>query len=119
MAKEKMNPYAALERAFHEPNRMAIVSSLSGAENGKTFVELKDECQLTDGNLSRHLKTLSNAGIIDIKKTFVKSKPQTKAYLSKKGRDEFLQYLKALETVLKKAVKNAKTATGKMKIKPA
>lgn len=113
MANKNTNPYAALERIFHEPNRMAIVSSLCGALEGKTFTELKEACSLTDGNLSRHLKTLSDAGAVVIEKSFVRSKPRTLVFLSDSGRNGFLQYLKALESVLKKASKKAKTAPAK------
>lgn len=97
------NPYEALERIFHEPNRLAIMSALARASGGLTFNDLKEECGLTDGNLSRHLKVLEEAGAVGIKKTFVGVKPQTTAHLSAKGRQNFLDYLKALEEVLKQA----------------
>lgn len=97
------NPYSALERVFHEPNRLAIMSALCGAANGLTFTELKDECDLTDGNLSRHLKALEEAKAIKIRKAFVGAKPQTTVTLSENGRESFLQYLQALEEVLQKA----------------
>ncbi len=97
------NPYAALERIFHEPNRLAIMSSLCASADGLTFTDLKEECKLTDGNLSRHLKALEEAKAIRIEKTFVKARPQTTIYLSDIGRENFLEYLKALEEVLQKA----------------
>jgi DNA-binding transcriptional ArsR family regulator len=99
------NPYEALEKIFHEPNRLSIMSSLCRSTHGLTFNDLKEECRLTDGNLSRHLKALEDAGAIAIKKTFVGVKPQTTAILSSKGRQQFLDYLKALEEVLKTAAK--------------
>jgi DNA-binding transcriptional ArsR family regulator len=97
------NPYEALERIFHEPNRLAIMSALCRASHGLTFTELKEECGLTDGNLSRHLKALEDAGAVSIKKAFVGVKPQTTVSLASKGRQHFLEYLQALEEVLKKA----------------
>lgn len=103
MSIQDENPYAALERIFHEPNRLAIMSALCGSSDGLTFGELKEECDLTDGNLSRHLKALEEARAIRIKKTFVGARPQTTVLLSDKGRESFLEYLKALEEVLKKA----------------
>jgi len=95
--------YEALEKLFHEPNRLAIVSSVCGSTKGRTFSELKGECGLTDGNLNRHLKVLEEAGVIRIEKRFVKSKPQTTVHLSKTGLKRFNEYLAALEGVLKKA----------------
>ena len=65
------NPYPRLERIFHEPGRLTIMSNLLGAPDGMTFTELKKACGLTDGNLSRHLKVLENAKAVTIKKRFV------------------------------------------------
>lgn len=47
-----------LERIFHEPNRLAVMSHLAAAAQGLTFPALRDACGLTDGNLNRHLKAL-------------------------------------------------------------
>ena len=92
------NPYAHLERIFHEPGRLTIMSDLLGAPKGLTFTELKKNSNLTDGNLSRHLKVLEEANAVTISKSFVKNRPQT--MVSKHGRKDFLAYLKALEAVL-------------------
>src|SRR5687768_13507527 len=104
--RKKDSPYAALNRIFHEPNRLSIVSALCNVTTGITFGELKEECNLTDGNLSRHLKALHAARVIRIKKSFVKSKPQTTIFLTDRGRDSFVEYLEALEEVLKKAAES-------------
>lgn len=97
------NPYASLERLFHEPSRLAIVSALCGSIDGLSFREVKDECSLTDGNLSRHLRTLEEAGAIKIDKAFVGSRPRTTVTLTASGRESFVAYLSALETVLQRA----------------
>ena len=103
MADPKNSPYSALERLFHEPSRLAIMSSLGGAVDGLTFNELKDRCSLTDGNLSRHLKTLEEAGAVRLRKKFVGARPQTRVFLTPAGREGFLAYLAALEEVLRSA----------------
>ena len=110
------NPYARLERIFHEPGRLTIMTNLLGAPDGLTFTELKAACDLTDGNLSRHLKVLEEAKAVTTRKRFVKNRPQTTVFLSKEGREDFMTYLQALETVLLDAA--AKVAPGKQK-KPA
>ncbi len=102
------SPYDSLEPIFHEPKRLAIVSELSGVNNGITFGELKRLCELTDGNLSRHLSALQKEKVVRIEKTFVGVKPQTTVYLTDAGRKKFLQYLSALENVLKSAAQRAK-----------
>ena len=97
------NPYEALERIFHEPNRLAIMSALCAADSGMSFNELKDTCDLTDGNLNRHLKVLEEAGAIRVEKSFVGAKPRTTVSLSRRGLDRFSEYLAALSEVLETA----------------
>ncbi|MBN1363106.1 MAG: transcriptional regulator [Sedimentisphaerales bacterium] len=107
------NPYARLERIFHEPGRLTIMSNLLGAIDGLTFTELKEACELTDGNLSRHLSALENAKAVHIKKSFAGSRPQTTISLSKQGREDFMAYLQALEAVLLDAAEKVAVQDGK------
>ena len=103
------NPHEALEKLFHEPNRLAILSALCAAPGGLTFGDLKTTCRLTDGNLSRHLAALEEAGVIRVKKEFVGVKPRTTVFLTDAGLDRFNDYLAALEDVLEQA-RRAQTA---------
>jgi DNA-binding transcriptional ArsR family regulator len=103
MKQDTDNPYEALEKIFHEPNRLAIMSALCAADDGLSFNQLKSDCGLTDGNLNRHLKALEEARAIRIEKAFVDAKPRTTVFLSKKGLESFSAYLEALSEVLKKA----------------
>ena len=97
-------PHTSLDRTFHEPNRLAIMSALCGSPTGLSFSDLRDLCALTDGNLNRHLKTLEDAGAIHSRKGNRKLKTQTVISISDGGRTEFVSYLKTLETVLTQAV---------------
>ena len=92
-----------LERIFHEPSRMTILSALCAAGEDLAFTELKALSGLTDGNLSRHLKVREEAGGIRSRKTFVGVKPRTTVALTDKGLKRFDEYLSALSDVLKKA----------------
>ena len=103
MSENNDTVYDALERIFHEPNRLAIMSALCATREGLTFNELKEGCGLTDGNLNRHLKVLEEAGAVRIQKKFVDAKPRTTICLSATGVTRFNQYLEALSEVLKKA----------------
>lgn len=103
MSERPENPYDALERIFHEPNRLAIMSALCAAEDPVAFTELKEQCGLTDGNLSRHLKVLEETGAVRIRKAFVRQKPRTTVELTAKGLARFSDYLEALDRVLRKA----------------
>ena len=115
MSTKHSNPYSALKQIFHEPNRLAIMSALVNAPDGIAFNDLKEECNLTDGNLSRHLQMLGKARVIRIKKSFVSNKPRTTIFLSDRGRESFLEYLQALDEVLRMAAealpKSEKTAS--------
>ncbi len=113
MSSPKDNPYPRLERIFHEPGRLTIMSHLLGAPSGLTFTQLKTLCDLTDGNLSRHLKALEKAKAIVVKKSFVKNRPQTLVALSAQGREDFMAYLQALEAVLLDAASKASPEQGK------
>lgn len=97
------NIFAALERLYHEPVRLGLMSLLSADSEGVSFNDLKKELQLTDGNLSRHLKTLEDAGAVRIDKTFVGAKPRTTVCVTSAGRRQFVDYLKTLEAVLQQA----------------
>ena len=116
MTSKRENPFQILKGVFHEPNRLAILSELCGSANGMTFQELKDECNLTDGNLSRHLKALEEAKVIRIRKTFIKNRPQTTILLTDKGRDRFMEYLQALEEVLARAAESVQSESVKRMI---
>lgn len=95
------NPFQALEKIFHEPNRLAIMSALCVASGGMSFNELKSECDLTDGNLNRHLKVLKENKVVRVEKKFVDEKPRTTVFITAKGLDRFNDYLDALADIMK------------------
>ena len=95
--------YEGLDRVLHEKARLGLLTSLVAHPKGLSFADLKKLCDLTDGNLSRHLKVLSEANIVVIDKTFVKNRPHTTVRLTKAGRQRFLDYLAVLEQVVRNA----------------
>jgi DNA-binding transcriptional ArsR family regulator len=95
--------YEGLDRIFHEKARLGIVSSLAAHSDGLAFARLKALCALTDGNLSRHLQVLDEAGYVEIEKGYEGKRPLTRCRLSETGRARFLEYLAALEQVLRRA----------------
>jgi DNA-binding MarR family transcriptional regulator len=103
------NPFAALSRVMHEPNRLALVSALAASADGLPFNELKELCDLTDGNLNRHLKALEDDGIIAQRKDTAPGggRPRTTVTLTSSGRKRFVQYLDTLGEVLAKAEASA------------
>lgn len=92
--------YDGLDRVIHEKARLGILTSLVSQPKGLLFPDLKQLCALTDGNLSRHLQVLSDAGLLEIWKRFHKNRPQTLCKLTDTGRRRFLDYLAELERVV-------------------
>lgn len=105
MSRRPTDAHGSLERIFHEPNRLAILSALCGAPNGLPFTELRDACSLTDGNLNRHLKALQEEKVVEVTKAFVDLKPRTTVTLTENGLQRFSAYLQALKDVLQEAQK--------------
>jgi DNA-binding MarR family transcriptional regulator len=101
--------YEGLDRVIHEKARLSIVTSLATHPGGLIFNDLKDLCALTDGNLSRHLQILSEAGLIQIWKGFKDNRPQTLCILTDDGRKRFIEYITVLENIVTDAVGAEKT----------
>jgi len=102
--------YDGLDRLLHEKARLGIMTSLVTRPEGLRFAELKQLCALTDGNLSRHLDVLREAGLVEIWKGFDRRRPQTLCRLTADGRSRFVDYLEELERVVRDALpKAAKT----------
>ncbi len=116
-------PYAydGLDRVFHEKARLGILTSLIGHPKGLAFADLKQLCGLTDGNLSRHLQVLQDAGLVEIHKGYEGNRPHTSCQITEAGRKRFADYLSVLEEVLKNAEKAAKDSQdnpGNLSLKP-
>jgi DNA-binding transcriptional ArsR family regulator len=99
--------YEGLERVLHEKARLGIMTSLVLRPEGLLFSDLKRLCALTDGNLSRHLDVLKEAGLVEVWKGFENRRPQTLCRLSPDGRQRFLAYLEELEQVIRDAMPKA------------
>ena len=100
--------YEGLDRVLHEKARLGILTSLAAKADGLLFTDLKGLCNLTDGNLSRHLTVLQEAGVVEIHKGYKGKRPQTLCRLTDGGRKRYLDYIAVLESVLADAVDAAK-----------
>jgi DNA-binding MarR family transcriptional regulator len=98
--------YPGLDRVIHERARLSMLTSLARYSKGLRFGDLKALCGLTDGNLSRHMQVLQEAGLIDVAKSFENSRPQTTVHLTADGHKRYVEYL----TVLEQVVRDAATA---------
>jgi DNA-binding MarR family transcriptional regulator len=122
MSKSKLKPndstgryaYDGLERVIHEKARLGIVTSLATHPQGLLFNDLKELVSLTDGNLSRHLHILHEAGLVEVLKSFEGSRPQTLVRLTADGQRRFLEYIAVLENVVTDALKAPRQETGQV-----
>jgi DNA-binding MarR family transcriptional regulator len=89
-----------LNKLFESRIRLGVMSILM-INDWVDFNTLKENLSITDGNLASHIKALEEAGYIEVKKQFVKKKPNTSYRVTLAGRNEFESHLKALEEIIK------------------
>ena len=65
------------------------------------FNALKEYLDVTDGNLASHLKALEKEEYINMEKSFVGRKPNTKYYITKEGKMAFEDHLAILEKLIR------------------
>ena len=106
-ASEGRFAYEGLDRVIHERARLSVLTSLVTNPRGLTFGDLKQLCALTDGNLSRHLRVLERAKMVEIVKGVDKNRSLTICRITAPGRKRYLEYLATLEQVVRDAAKGA------------
>jgi DNA-binding MarR family transcriptional regulator len=95
-------PLLQLDRIIHEKGRLAIMSLLAASPQ-LSFTELRDTLNLTDGNLTAHIRTLQEAGYVAVTKTFQGSRSLTTFSLTGPGSKAFIQYIDLLEQIVQQA----------------
>ena len=92
--------YEGLDRLIHEHARLSVLTALITNGAGLAFNDLKRMCNLTDGNLSRHLQVLEEAGLITILKGIEGNRSLTLCRITTDGRKKYIEYLSVLEQVV-------------------
>jgi DNA-binding MarR family transcriptional regulator len=98
----KPEPFLQLDRIIHERGRLAIMSMLAASQE-LSFTELRDTLEMTDGNLTTHMRTLQEAGYVSIAKSYRNRRPLTTVSLTAAGRQAFANYVTLLEQIVKQA----------------
>jgi DNA-binding MarR family transcriptional regulator len=93
------HPSQRLDETIHQRVRLGILAILAEADRAE-FVYLRDTLALTDGNLSRHLRVLEEAGHVRIRKTFEGRKPRTWVQATAKGKAALNAELGALRDLI-------------------
>jgi len=105
--------YSGLERIFHERGRLAVCTCLIANPEGMSFSDLQRACDLTDGNLSRHLQALSEMKIVSLERQTNNGRPTTICKITRTGRARFLAYVDVLETVVRDVQRGAAESNGR------
>jgi DNA-binding MarR family transcriptional regulator len=93
------HPVNDLDDTIHQRVRLGILAVLTELRRAD-FNYLRRTLGLTDGNLSRHLSVLEDAGHVTIEKTFEGKRPRTWVAATKRGRAAFRAEIDALTALI-------------------
>ncbi|MBH2003097.1 MAG: transcriptional regulator [Sphingobacteriia bacterium] len=88
-----------INKAFESRVRLGIMSILM-VNDVVDFPSLKEQLQITDGNLASHLTALEKLEYIQVSKKFIGKKPNTSYAATNIGRKAFSEHLNALEKLI-------------------
>ena len=89
-----------IDRLVHEPVRLRALTLLSSVKEAE-FSFLLRALQLTNGNLSVHMRKLEEAGYVAMSKTFVGRVPRTMFAITPAGKRALEQYWRTLDKLRK------------------
>jgi DNA-binding MarR family transcriptional regulator len=93
------HPALRLDDTVHQRVRLGILAVLREARRAD-FGYLRDALELTDGNLSRHIAVLEQAGLVEVEKGFEGKRPRTWVQATKAGRAALDTELAALRELI-------------------
>lgn len=97
------NLLQGLNKAFESRVRLGIMSILMVNET-VDFATIKEQLQLTDGNIASHITALEKLDYIQVTKQFIGKKPNTSYSATPAGKKAFSEHLDALEKLISKSV---------------
>jgi DNA-binding MarR family transcriptional regulator len=91
-----------LDDIIHQPLRLRIMAALQAlpAGEGLEFSRLKKLTGATDGNLGAHIETLAKANYVEVDKSFVGKRPQTRVTATAAGRGAFARHVASLREII-------------------
>jgi DNA-binding MarR family transcriptional regulator len=92
-------PFLQLDRVIHEKGRLGIMSMLAASPE-LSFTELRDALEMSDGNLTTHIRTLQETGYVSVSKSYQNNRPLTTCALTPAGRKAFSGYVNLLEQII-------------------
>ncbi|MGE5586503.1 MAG: winged helix-turn-helix domain-containing protein [Bacillota bacterium] len=92
----------AIDKVIHERARLLVLTYLASQTRDRVlFNELKENLELTAGNLSVQLRNLEAAGYVQIHKRIKGNKPETSVSLTAKGYEALNSYLDQMERIIR------------------
>ena len=91
-----------LDDIIHQPLRLRIMAALQALPVGEglEFARLKKLTGATDGNLGAHIETLAKATYVEVDKSFVGKRPQTRVTATPTGRGAFARHVASLRQII-------------------
>lgn len=93
------HPANSLDDVVHQRVRLGILAITQQARRVE-FSFLRNELELTAGNLSQHLNVLDKAGLITLEKGYEGKRPRTWIHLTKEGVKALRDEVKALKALI-------------------
>jgi DNA-binding MarR family transcriptional regulator len=90
------------DELIHAPNRLQICAFLAGVAELE-FQTLREQLDVSDSVLSKHLKSLEDAGYIVLVKRRDLGRPRTWIALSAHGRRAYARHVQALMAIVSAA----------------
>lgn len=95
------HPAGRLDDLVHQRHRLGILAICAEATRVE-FGYLREALGLTAGNLSRHLSTLADAGLVELEKGYEGRRPRTWVRLTRAGRKALAAELDALDALVRR-----------------
>jgi DNA-binding MarR family transcriptional regulator len=90
---------ARFDEIIHAPNRLQICAFLIPLQDAE-FQVLRDELDVSDSVLSKHLKHLDAAGYVKFRKSAVNGRQRMWASMTTKGRRAFAGHVQELQRLI-------------------
>lgn len=95
------HPSIRLDDVVHQRVRLGILAVLEEARRAD-FGYVRDALDLSDGNLSRHLRVLEEAGLVTVEKGYEGRRPRTWVSATKAGRRALANEISALRELMER-----------------
>jgi DNA-binding transcriptional ArsR family regulator len=93
------HPVLRLDDTVHQRVRLGLLAVLKESRRAD-FSYLRDALELTDGNLSRHLRVLEEAGLVRVAKEIDGRRPRTWVEATRPGLDALDAEVRALRELI-------------------